>query len=256
MLQSPVFQLQARRLRSSRESGFTLLEMGMVVGILAILAGMVLVSVDKTRDKAADTVSRATLQTLREAVMGSAAGPGYLSDMKYVPGFSSLNMRVHDLLSSSSYPVYSSYDPVARRGWRGPYLSNARGVQNTTPNRNGTFPAGGDLRTPDDLTFQDRGFFTSSASSPYGLTGDLAAADPWGNPIVIQIPPSSAFSGSTAEAKIFRYARLVSAGPDGTLSTPLDDRLGGMLPDGSSAARGDDLVLFLNRSDVYEAEEP
>jgi hypothetical protein len=37
------------------------------------------------------------------------------------------------------------------------------------------------------------------------------------------------------------------------LSTPLD-RLAGKLFDGAAAARGDDLVLFPLRADVYESE--
>jgi hypothetical protein len=87
------------------------------------------------------------------------------------------------------------------------------------------------------------------------VTGDLAVADPWGNPVVIQIPPVSAFTGAAPERKRARYARVVSAGPDGFLTTP-PDRLGGRLADGTAPPRGDDLVQFLHRADMYETEEP
>jgi type II secretory pathway pseudopilin PulG len=230
------------------------MELLVVIVIIAALAGLVVSNIARTTDDAEAVAARATMQTIAEALTGSAAGSSYLADMKYVPAFSAANLRTHDLLSASSYPA-ELFDPAKQRGWRGPYLRNAQGVQNTNTARNGTFPAGGERRTAGDATFLERGFFIDASTSPYGVTGDLATADPWGNPIVVQVPPASAFAGPADDAKRFRYARLVSAGADGALTTPRD-RLGGLLADGTTAARGDDLVLFLNRSDTYEAEEP
>lgn len=238
--------------RARRERAFTLLEMLVVVVILAAVAALVVANVDGTRDDAEATVARAAMQTLREALTGSASGPGYLADMKHVPGFRSVNVRTHDLLMQGTQP---DFEPAANRGWRGPYLRNAAGVANTNTARNGAFPAGDERRFPGDATFLARGFFSDAVTSSYGATGDRAAADPWGNPIVVQVPPASAFGGSSGDAKRFRYARLVSAGADGALATP-SDRLAGRLADGTAAARGDDLVVFLNRADTYETEEP
>lgn len=238
-----------------RRAAFTLMELTVVIVVIAALAALVVSNIDHTRDAAELTAARATMQTVREAFTGSPAGPGYLSDMKHLPGFSLAAVRMHDLLSSSSHPAFAAFDIAANRGWRGPYLRNAQGVANTNSARNGAFPAAGERRFAGDASFQERGFFYDATSSHYGATGDLAAGDPWGNPIVVQTPPADAFSGTTGEAKRFRYARLVSAGPDGVLATPAD-RLAGMLADGTTAARGDDLVLFLNRTDTYEAEEP
>lgn len=236
-------------------TAFTLLELAVVVAILAVLASLLVMNTGNMRENAETTAARSTLNTIREAIVGSPGAAGYLIDMKYVPGFRTVNMRTHDLLSSSSYPNFAAFDLVANRGWRGPYLNNAQGAANTNKARDGAFPASNEIRFPGDTTYLTRGFFTDVSNSPYGFTGDLVAADPWGNPIVLQVPPASAFNGSTGDAKVFRYARLVSAGPDGVLSTPLD-RLGGMLSDGTSSARGDDIVIFLNRTDVYEVEEP
>jgi type II secretory pathway pseudopilin PulG len=228
------------------------MELLVVIVIIAALAALIVNNVGRTTDDAEAVAARATMQTVAEALTGSAAGPGYVADMKYVPGFRTVNIRTHDLLSQGSQP---GFDPTAGRGWRGEYLRNAQGVRNTNAARNGAFPASGERRTAGDATFLERGFFTDASTSLYGLTGDLAAADPWGNPIVVQVPPASAFALSSGDAKRFRYARLVSAGADGVLATPLD-RLAGMLAGGTSTARGDDLVLFLNRSDSYEIEEP
>jgi prepilin-type N-terminal cleavage/methylation domain-containing protein len=238
-----------------RGRGFTLIELLVVIVIIAALATMVVTMVDRSREDAEQTVARASMKAIAEAINGSAAGTGYLGDMKHVPGFRSVNLRVHDLLSPSSHPENATYDPAAARGWRGPYLRPGTGAANAQPSRRGLFPEAGDRREPGDATFLDRGFFTSAGTSPYGLPGDLTMGDPWGNPFVIQTPTTMAFANPTGDAKRFRYSRLVSAGADGILTTPAD-RLAGLLIDGTSAVRGDDLVLFLNRADVYEIEEP
>ncbi len=231
------------------------MELLVVIVIISALASMVVTMVDRSREDAEQTVARASMRTISEAITGSAAGTGYLGDMKHVPSFRSVDLRMHDLLSPSSYPAFSDFDPVAARGWRGPYLRPGNGAANAESSRRGLFPASGDRRERGDATFLERGFFTSVSISPYGEPGNLSMGDPWGNPFIIQIPPPAAFLNSITDAKRFRYSRLVSAGADGILSTPAD-RLAGMLNDGTSAARGDDLVLFLNRADVYENEEP
>jgi hypothetical protein len=167
-----------------------------------------------------------------------------------------VDLRIHDLLvaPTNNYPAFAAFDPQTSRGWRGPYLQSVQSVRNTNAARNGLFPAAGERRWEGDKTFQERGFHYDSSSSFYGIVGDLVVADPWGNPVVLQVPPPEVFV-SSSDAKRFRYARLVSAGPDGVLDTPRD-RLAGMLADGTCQARGDDLVLFLNRADIYETETP
>lgn len=231
------------------------MELLLVVTIIAALSALVVGIVDHTRDDAEITVARASMKTIAEGISGSADGTGYVADFKTVPGFQSSGIRLHDLFSPSSYPVYGSYDPAARRGWRGPYLRPGAGVANLDASRSGRFPEAGDRRSVGDATFLDRGFYTTPSFSPYGIPGDLGLADPWGNPYVIQTPPVSAFAGAAGDALRFRHSRVVSAGPDGFLSTPAD-RLAGRQPDGLTPARGDDLVHFLNRADIYEDEEP
>jgi type II secretory pathway pseudopilin PulG len=231
------------------------MELMVVVTIIAALSALVVGIVDHSRDDAEVTVAKASMKTIAEGISGSAGGSGYLADFKTVPGFHVTGIRVHDLFSPSSYPAYGAYDPAARRGWRGPYLRHGAGVANLESSRSGRFPEAGDKRFAGDASFLDRGFFNTASFSPYGVPGDLGLADPWGNPYVIQTPPVSAFAGVVTNAKRFRYSRVVSAGPDGALTTPAD-RLAGKLTDGLTPARGDDLVLFLNRADIYEDEEP
>lgn len=241
--------------RPGRCRAFTLIELLVVVVVVAALAAVVVSQVDRTRDDAEQVVAAASLQAVADALTGSVAAPGYVEDMKSAPGFRRTEVRVHDLLSPASYPEFESYDPGARRGWRGPYVKSGALVENTDASRRHRFPAAGDRRRHDDASFQERGFFPDGPVSPYGQFGDLVIGDPWGNPIVVQVPPSSAFAGAIEDAGRFRFARVVSAGPDGVLSTPRD-RLAGRVPDGSVDARGDDLVLFLNRADAYEDEAP
>jgi hypothetical protein len=67
---------------------------------------------------------------------------------------------------------------------------------------------------------------------------------------VVQVPPAS------TDAKRLQYTRIVSAGPDGDLTTPLDNLVAGMQPDGTAPMRGDDIVIFLQRADFYEPDSP
>ncbi len=171
---------------------------------------------------------------------------------------------------------FTRWNEEASRGWHGPYAKV----------REGAFPEKGHRRFEGDGTSRDRGFYPNLAGlnlprdflngylgcSIYGFPGEPAAMDPWGNPYILQIPPPQAWQGVTnvADETRFAYARIVSAGPDGILETPCFGvnptnrwatawneptrraaRQAGRV-DGSTAARGDDLVLFLFRADVDE----
>lgn len=177
------------------------------------------------------------------------------------------------------------YDSDARRGWRGPYVSGGQFVETVRSKsavpppppiggnpehplppgitRLERFPGPRDRRFEKDQTFFERGFYwaneDSSGTSDYGLVGEYALADPWGNPYLLQVPEKAAFpSGGWPTQEVDRkfalrrwqYARLVSAGPDGVLDTPRDLCAGREKE--SLAKRGDDLVLFLFRTDVFE----
>lgn len=251
--------------------GYTLLELLAVVVIIAAVAALAMPNLDRSTEDAELTLARANLAAVRDAIIGSAALPGLLADMRHVPGFRPVDMFPNLLLSPSRSPLpgeYPPFDVTIGKGWRGPYFKMFPQVQNTNPLHHGLFPAADDRRMAGDLTFAERGFFYDLTNSFYGVPLEhRALGDAWGNPIVLQVPPDEAFTNPT-DAKRWRYARLVSAGPDGVLTTPrydaselilqtrLDEaRLAGRLSDGTLAARGDDLVLFLNRIDVYEAEE-
>jgi prepilin-type N-terminal cleavage/methylation domain-containing protein len=192
--------------------GFTLLEMVLVVAILVAIAGIVLPLYQNTAASAYTEATQVSLQNVRDAITGSAAGPGFYGDMGQLP------VTLKDLFVAPSWaaPAMQQFNPQTGRGWRGPYVTLSLTV---------SYP----------VDSSGNSGFTSA----YGQNGDPTPADAWLRPIVLQIPTSAL---TAADQKT--YARLVSAGPDGIIQTP--DNVNYPLP----ATRGDDLVLFLYRPDV------
>ena len=139
--------------------GFTLLELVLVVGILAILAGSVIVQFGDVQREAYEGIQRSELHELRDAVLRFHADTGFLpgegpfnvSDPS-VPGFDSRGMpnppvagwpdptvwhawirhpaNVIQLLKrpdlSSDWDWLEQWDPGRARGWNGPYLKQER----------------------------------------------------------------------------------------------------------------------------------
>ena len=279
----------------SSRSGFSLLELGVVILILALLATLASTRLHGVIDETMTTVAEADMAVLRDAFLGGADGaPGLIADLEGIPGFSAAYLRPANLLAptnlvgsgdfwivdgegrrgerarfasdrgayNTAFPgayadayVFTNRDDVAGRGWNGPYLTRAR---------TGEFPSN------TNETASASGFFPREADNKgwhtYGIPGEPAVLDPWGNPYVLQVPPAEAFHdpGKTSESERFRYARLVSAGPDRVLQSPChatgdntrnrDCRLAGRRESSRKTreTRGDDIVLFLLRADIYE----
>lgn len=293
-----------------KQSGFTLIELVLVVAILAIIALLVVTRVDRFKMQAQTTVAEADLKCLRDALMDDSTG--YLSDMSSIPGFSVGHLRIGNLLTSTNLygevseraengsvscisdgcrlddpddlwakengaaapSAFTTWDTEAGRGWRGPYVKVWNGVfpARAIAGGRGFYPNPDGLRLPDDIPL------SAADVSVYGFAGEPAVMDPWGNPYVLQIPPHQAFGDSDTNLSAstrFKYARMVSAGPDGVLTVPCfssgeadarkiswDERgrrlvrQAGRIDGSDLSARGDDIVLFVCRADIDEGEMP
>ena len=292
---------------NSRAGGFTLVELVIVVAVIAIIATMAVSRMSGAAGRAKTVAAESDLRAIAAAFTDPETG--YLRDMGGIPGFSPAHLRLANLLVPTN--LYGSADAFSRdggvrlddvrrpgcaapsefvrwsdesgRGWRGPYVRHGFGA----------FPGRDAARFADDETFGSRGFYPGlwrlrlppdftgglGGCSVYGFPGEPAIFDPWGNPYVLQVPPPQAFpdAGRSAtnvtDETRFRYARVVSAGPDGRLQTPCfgenttnwwatswSDRAcrlrrqAGLIDGGDRGARGDDIVLFLWRNDVDEGE--
>ena len=211
------------------------------------------------------------------------------------------DVAAEELTSCASFFAYTNFNAQTERGWNGPYVRNVKPVLVLgQPKADFIFPKPTDKRFAADKSFYERRFFPAGYEQElsdaegsgtrffsYGIPGELAMGDPWGNPYVIQIPPAEVvealYPASADEdeysATRFKYARIVSAGPDGVLDTPCFVNpdpdyseelfnasgskekyrmllLAGRTIDDNGLpcvkARGDDIVLFISREVVYE----
>ena len=270
--------------------GFSLIEICLVVAILALVATIAARRFVDARDNARRAVAMHDMRTIRDALMGDDGAEGFLDDMGRVPGFSPAWLRMANLLTPTNFyghagsrvadPAFLSWDAEARRGWRGPYVL----IDRCGPSGTALVPGPSDRRDARTPTFDECGFFPDMAelsvpddyirdSAAYGFPGEPALFDPWGSPYILQVPPPQAFAKSggrkadVSGEERFRYARIVSAGPDGVVSTPCFNsnthssgsawgpaaRRDSIFA-GDKASRGDDLVLFLSRSDIYNPD--
>ena len=132
---------------------------------------------------------------------------------------------------------------LSTRRWQGPYITHngARYGQAGSASANYANNFTTNYGIADVVSTSSSGVTT--ITSP----GDPTVVDAWGNPIVIQLPNTSA-------ADDWTYARLVSAGPNGVIDTPENVRM----PDNTTSAtgRGDDVIMFLFRDDQYGSGTP
>jgi prepilin-type N-terminal cleavage/methylation domain-containing protein len=241
-----------------RRSGLTLLEL---IVVLAILVALASVTVPLFTNRVSSSQLDSTYQSMlaiREAIMGQ---PGYFSDVKglatstvtppyltrtSIPtGLSASTIAIADSagMPASLNDLYvnpgftmsngAAFDPLSRKGWRGPYLNQTMGNFNTTV-------VGGVTTT----TVLD------SFTPPSGSTTS--------NPILLEWPTGSTLGtvgsgGISASANLANYVRLRSFGANGQRFTALDTiwdqafLTNAATTNAGSTTWGDDLILYIRR---------
>lgn len=270
----------------------------LVIAVLAVVATMAVVRTTSITRNARITAA------VSDAMELARAFADYQNDMRGLAGFSPALSRVGNLFVSTNVfgtimsegvmsfvrldafdvagcahaQEFTTWSEARQRGWHGAYLRNvtlipfpARTAEATS---RGFYPDVRSLRLPSRFSEHD--------ASVYGFAGEMTMADPWGNPFVLQVPPPQAFTNvlTVTEQERFKFARIVSAGPDGVLQTPcffvnatnqtattwslrnqrLARQAGLIKRNGDDEAdmseRGDDIVFFLNRTDTDETTDP
>ncbi|HYV34904.1 MAG TPA: hypothetical protein VE988_04315 [Gemmataceae bacterium] len=191
-----------------KRAGLTLMELVVVIAILVAMAGIVVPLLSSSTRDAGSTTTVASMQGLKNAILA------YSLDMKGVPvAFGSQSnttgvpQSLKDLLvQPAGYQGANvAYDPVTRRGWRGPYLSSM----------GGKFNYNAALGRVVDASFND----TFNASPNGRQENDPTPLDGWGFPIVLQWPETAA----TLEVRSGQV-RLVSGGVP-TLANAYGDKV-------------------------------
>jgi type II secretory pathway pseudopilin PulG len=167
----------------------TLAELVVVMGVLAVLAGLVLPAVGHYMGESRDTVTRQSLTRLRDvlALYWSDKQTLPRPDATVAPARATHPQVRYLFVNPLTENATLDYDPVYRRGWRGPYVVHQQNA----------------LYAIDS---------SREFTNLYGETGDPTVLDGWGHALVIQHP------GVTTDG--LQDIRIVSAGPDGVLNIP------------------------------------
>ena len=206
----------------------TLMEITVVLLILIALAGMVVPYVNITSGSATCQATDATLQAVKQAIMGGKAGPGYYADTlgAYPKASQPSTDTAYNLKYLFEKGLWDDYNPKTGVGWRGPYLMTGISLADKT---------------------KLAAHFSSDTYVHALADGDSIVMDGWGRPIVLQVPTSCSISTNPTDC-----ARLVSAGPgtgiglsDADIDTKIEDNE-------KAEVRGDDRVLFLKIPDPYD----
>ncbi len=151
-------------------SGFTLIEIIIVIAVISILAGTMVPSVVSQMDHQRAKATRAEMQALYRAIVGPPeGGGGYLADMGQLPA------SLTDLVQQGSQPSYALHLAGVGMGWQGPYVTggfadgswltdgwghaysyNATTGQITSAGRDGVVGTGDDITLPESAILTSR----------------------------------------------------------------------------------------------------
>jgi len=104
------------------QSGFTLIELVMVIIILSILSAIAVPKVTNIIEVSRDKATRGEMTELKKAIMGdpSAVAGGTLVDKGFNGDIGKLPDPFSELITQGSLPNWNRY---TQTGWNGPYIS-------------------------------------------------------------------------------------------------------------------------------------
>lgn len=226
------------------QRGMTLVELTVVLLILTALAGLAVPYISGTGHTAQCQTTDATMQAVKEAIMGGKAGPGFYGDTLGAypaPSRTSTAYNLHFLFSQyppgNSTKAWPDFNAKTAVGWRGPYLQNGAQVPSGLGNSFLVFSG----TTPPPAVHVDMG------------NAGNQVLDSWRRPLVLQVPSPASCDRLTglSGTKPGYCARLVSAGPgnglnsgDAEIDTPIDDNPS-TIGTTENARQNDDRILYL-----------
>lgn len=114
----------------NRSTGFTLLELVVVLAVLAVMTGLAVRSLQQIDDGHRFEASTQLLESIEAAVLGDDMAPGFVSDMGRLPvAVGEGELTLAELWQPGELPRYDlrrdAIDPevAVPCGWRGPYVS-------------------------------------------------------------------------------------------------------------------------------------
>lgn len=197
----------------SKQSGFTMLELVIVVAIMAIVAGSAIMSFGNTESDAEYQTTNYTLRQLASAV------DRYLSDGNTLPELGPDIESPADIDFLINKPFGSDWNPDYRLGWRGPYIKGYKlfyvDVGTDLEADGSSSPTSGSVTTIPTLALPDA--FSHQSVSPYYLwykdaDGNIDIDSKIGRPFLI-------LSKDLDDGSLYR---IVSLGENGTYEHACD----------------------------------
>ncbi|MEM6473214.1 MAG: hypothetical protein AAF802_26875 [Planctomycetota bacterium] len=213
--------------------GFTVMELLLTLSVLSAVSIVVIPNLIGRQNQAAIETTRRSLETIRRVIVSDYRGDVHERlpypvvgtriqhpQLKYL--FHNPEAELAGGSNSLALSLQWSYDGQSGRGWAGPYLDHSS------------------TATVSYRVDATRGFLQAYGEDPDVATGldDPAPSDAWGNPIILQ-QPAVVSGGGVHSAINIVHARLVSAGPDGEIDTPLN------VLNPTAQELDDDLVVYL-----------
>ncbi len=108
-------------------SGFTLIELVIIIVVLGIISTVALVKYSDFLQSAKIEACEAELQTLKRAIVGNpqVTAGGRYTDVGFLGDVGQVPMALTELVRKPA--AVPAYNPISRLGWKGPYVDSTGG---------------------------------------------------------------------------------------------------------------------------------